>query len=333
MRTRPDHREAVARRLELLRSELDTDASPASEDPAGTSPPRATEAASPSAPTEEPWWEAVPVLELVPPVPDVRDPPLVPVPGRHAARRATVSGVRARLAGLVPETLRGKVRVGPWQLTVLALLVAAGSVVTCWWVLRGDPAVTPVVSGSAAPLVALSAPVATGGPSAGPVGGAASAGSTASASTVTVDVAGKVRRGGVLELPAGSRVVDAIEAAGGARPGADLSGLNRARVLVDGEQIVVGGPAAGAAGVAGSGPAGSSDSAGAGADTGPGALVNLNSATVDELDSLPEVGPVTAQAILDYRTEHGGFGSVDELLDIEGIGEKTLQKIAPHVTV
>jgi competence protein ComEA len=63
------------------------------------------------------------------------------------------------------------------------------------------------------------------------------------------------------------------------------------------------------------------------------ALVNLNTATVEELDTLPEVGPVTAQAILDYRTEHGGFASVEELLDIEGIGEKTLAKIAPHVTV
>jgi competence protein ComEA len=123
-------------------------------------------------------------------------------------------------------------------------------------------------------------------------------------------------------------VVDAIEAAGGARRGADMSSLNRARVLVDGEQIVVGRPAP----VGGPGPAASTAPTGAGPGS-PGALVDLNTATLDELDALPEVGPVTAQAILDYRTEHGGFGSVDELLDIEGIGEKTMAKLAPHVTV
>jgi competence protein ComEA len=144
---------------------------------------------------------------------------------------------------------------------------------------------------------------------------------------VTVDIAGKVRRPGVIDLPVGSRVADAIRAAGGARPGADLTGLNRARVLVDGEQIVVDAPGAPSAA-----PAGGSGS-GSGSGTGPATLVNLNAATADELDALPEVGPVTAQAIIDYRTEHGGFASVDELLDIEGIGEKTLEKIAPHVTV
>lgn len=317
MRTRPDHREAVTRRLELLRAELEPDGVPPSE--------------------EQPWWEAAPVLELVPALSEGADPPLVPVPGRHAARRRflPVGGLRDRTAGLVPETLRGRVGVGPWHLTVLALLVAAGLALTCWWVVRGDPAVAPVASGTTAPLVPVgssadppsdAAPeVVSAGTSPATAGAAAGA---ASATTVTVDVTGTVRHPGVLDLPAGSRVVDAIAAAGGPRPGADLSGLNRARVLVDGEQIVVGAPGPRSV-VSGSSAAGA---AGAGA-AGPDALVNLNSATAEELDVLPEVGPVTAQAILGYRAEHGGFGSVDELLDIEGIGEKTLEKIAPHVTV
>jgi len=305
MRSRPDHREAVARRLELLRAELDPDGVPPPDPPAD--------------PWSDPAWESAPVLELLPPVVDDPDPPPVPVPGRHAARRrgAALAWSRERVSAVVPETLRGRVGLGAWHLTVLALLVAGGLAVTCWWVMRGDPRAAPVATGAVAPLVQVSAAAETG-PS-------ATATPASAASTVTVDVTGKVRRPGVLDLPAGSRVVDAIAAAGGARPGADLTRLNRARVLVDGEQIVVGGPA----------PAGSPGAAAAG--TGPAsppeALVNLNTATVDELDTLPEVGPVTAQAILDYRTEHGGFGSVDELLDIEGIGEKTLGKIAPHVTV
>jgi competence protein ComEA len=305
MRPRSDHREAVARRLELLRAELDPDAAPPGE--------------------EEPWWETVPVLELVPPVPDDPEPPLVPVPGRHAARRTSRGGLGDRAAGLLPETLRGRVGVGPWHLTVLALLVAAGLAVTCWWVMRGDPVVAPVTGATAAPLVPVGAAVdaASGGPSA-TVPDAGSSPAPGTGSPVTVDVAGKVRHPGVLNLPAGSRVVDAIEAAGGARPGADLTGLNRARVLADGEQVVVGAPAPAGAAAAGSA---------AGGAVAPAALVNLNTATVDELETLPEVGPVTAQAILDYRSEHGGFGSVEELLDIEGIGEKTLAQIAPHVTV
>ena len=309
MRTRPDHREAVARRLDLLRAELDGDRVPPAD--------------------EGPWWETAPVLELVPPAADAATDaaddaggPPVPIPGRHAARRrirpAVWLGDHAREA--VPATLRGGVGVGPWHLTVLALVVAVGLAVGAWWVVRGDPSVAPVASGAAAPLVAVSPSVAEEPPRAAREG--------APAPPVTVDVVGRVRHPQVVALPAGSRVLDAIQAAGGARRGADLAGLNRARLLVDGEQIVVGAPA-----TAAPGPAAPPGATAGAASVVPGALVNLNTATVDELDTLPEVGPVTAQAILDYRTEHGGFGSVDELLDIEGIGEKTLAKIAPHVTV
>jgi competence protein ComEA len=144
---------------------------------------------------------------------------------------------------------------------------------------------------------------------------------------VTVDVTGEVRHPGIVVLDAGARVVDALDAAGGARPGVDLSGLNLARLLVDGEQVVVGVPPP--PGVAAGAAAGATPSPGA-----PGApLVNLNTASQSELEALPEVGPVTAQAILAWRDEHGGFTAVDELLEVDGIGDATLGQVAPYVTV
>jgi competence protein ComEA len=155
--------------------------------------------------------------------------------------------------------------------------------------------------------------------------------STGTPAQVVVDVVGKVRRPGIAVLPAGSRVVDAVEASGGARPGVDLSSLNLARVLVDGEQVVVGQdrPAGVAAGVlAGPSPVGTPPST-----AGPPALVNLNTADQATLETLPGIGPVTATAILQWRTEHGTFTSVDELLEVSGIGEATLAELAPHVTL
>jgi competence protein ComEA len=137
-------------------------------------------------------------------------------------------------------------------------------------------------------------------------------------------VAGKVRHPGIAVLDAGARVVDALAAAGGARPGVDLTGLNLARALVDGEQVVVGEPAP--SGVA-------AQAAPSGVPSGPVTLVDLNTATADQLDALPEIGPVTAASILAWRDEHGGFSSVDELLEVDGIGEATLGKLAPYVTV
>ncbi|MGW1146649.1 helix-hairpin-helix domain-containing protein [Streptomyces sp. NPDC002454] len=134
---------------------------------------------------------------------------------------------------------------------------------------------------------------------------------------VVVDVGGEVRRPGVLRLPVGARVADALRAAGGVRPGADLTGLNRARVLVDGEQVVVGapptGPPPGAAGTTmpgGSGPT---------APTGP---VPLSTATAEQLDALPGVGPVLARRIIDHREAHGAFRSVEQLREVTGIGER-----------
>ena len=146
---------------------------------------------------------------------------------------------------------------------------------------------------------------------------------SASAAPILVDVSGWVRRPGVYEFVSGARVIDAIEAAGGARPGAELQALNLAAPLADGTQILV--PRQGTTPVSavGSGSVGGV----------VGGLVNVNTATAAELESLPGIGEVTAQAIIDYRTENGPFASVDELLDVSGIGDVTLGNIRELVTV
>lgn len=231
--------------------------------------------------------------------PEPAAPVVVQVPGRHASRRFGQA--------LVPT---------PVHLAVVAVLVAVGLAVTAWLVLGSraepvpvSPSSEPVGPAADATPPALFSPGATAGPDAG--------------GDLTVDVAGKVRRPGIAVLPAGSRVVDALEAAGGARPGVDLTSLNLARELVDGEQVLVGVVAApGAAGAVGS-PGSTAD----------GPLVDLNSADQATLETLPGVGPVTAAAILGWRADHGAFTSVDELLEVDGIGEKTLAQIAPHVTI
>ena len=131
----------------------------------------------------------------------------------------------------------------------------------------------------------------------------------ATAKLLVVDVAGQVRRPGLYELPAGSRVNDAIAAAGGATRKAQLDAVNRAAPIADGQQIVV--PGSGAGGVAAaSSPAGSS----------PSAPLDLNSATLEQLEALPGIGPVTAQKILDYRQQHGAFHAIEELEGVSGIG-------------
>ncbi|MET9729457.1 ComEA family DNA-binding protein [Streptomyces sp. NPDC006458] len=134
---------------------------------------------------------------------------------------------------------------------------------------------------------------------------------------IVVDVSGKVREPGIHRLPAGSRVADALRAAGGVRPGTKVDSLNRARFLVDGELVIVGGPVGAAPGsvVGGSAP-------GAVTPAGPAVPVSLSTATVEQLDGLPGVGPVLAQHIIDYRTQHAGFRSVDELREVNGIGER-----------
>jgi competence protein ComEA len=158
-----------------------------------------------------------------------------------------------------------------------------------------------------------------------PSGGGASAPTSGSPSpeiVVLVDVAGWVREPGVYEFTEGARVIDAIDAAGGARPGALLQALNLAAPLADGTQVLV--PREGQEGVA---PPPVSGGAVAGG------LVNVNTATATELEELPGIGEVIAQAIVDYRTENGPFASVDQLLDVSGIGDATLEDIRDLVSV
>jgi competence protein ComEA len=228
----------------------------------------------------------------------------------------------------LPATLQGRLRLDPSHLLVLVLLVAGALTATGWWVVRADDRGTVVAPVSAAdgPLVSPApAPSTTTGPSPPPAGPSVAA-SAAPSGTIVVDVAGKVRRPGIATLPLGSRVVDAISAAGGPRRGAAVGSLNLARVLTDGEQVVVGIPAPG--GVAASAVTTPDASAGSAIP-----MVNLNSANQADLEELPGIGPVTAQAILTYRSENGPFTAVDQLVDVSGIGDATLAKIAPFVTL
>jgi competence protein ComEA len=139
------------------------------------------------------------------------------------------------------------------------------------------------------------------------------------AARVVVDVVGAVRRPGLYRLEHGSRIADAVARAGGATRKADLSQVNLAAPLADGEQVVV--PRRGVAVTGGGAGAGG---AGGSASTGP---VHLSTATLDQLDSLPGIGPVTAQKILDYRAKHGAFASVDELDAVPGIGPSRMDQL------
>lgn len=180
-------------------------------------------------------------------------------------------------------------------LVAMAVLVAVVAGVAAW---RARPAAEPV---PASPVALPSA--------------------SASAAQTVVAVSGKVRRPGLVRLPAGSRVADALEAAGGALPGADLGSLNLARRVVDGELIAIGVPAPAAG--ASAGPAANQS----------GQPLDLNTATPDQLDALPGVGPVLAQNIVAYRTEHGSFRSVDELRQVDGIGDSRYDRLKDLVRV
>jgi competence protein ComEA len=139
----------------------------------------------------------------------------------------------------------------------------------------------------------------------------------AAAKLLVIDVAGAVRRPGLYRLRSGSRIDDAIAAAGGATAKAQLDAVNLAAPVADGEQVVVPGPGATGAGAASPPAAGSS----------PSAPLDLNTATAEQLDSLPGIGPVTAQKIIDYRQQHGVFHSVAELEGVPGIGDGRLAQL------
>ncbi|GAA1867990.1 ComEA family DNA-binding protein [Myceligenerans crystallogenes] len=167
---------------------------------------------------------------------------------------------------------------------------------------------------------------------------------------VVAHVVGAVREPGLVELPAGARIADAVDAAGGATQDADLSGVNLARSVTDGEQIYVpepgevpvaappGGAGTGSGGSGGGGAVGGASAVGgvggtAGAVGTPGATVDVNSADATALETLPGIGPSLASAIVEWRTAHGPFASVDELEDVPGIGPSVLEQVRPSVTV
>jgi competence protein ComEA len=237
---------------------------------------------------------------------DVQDPSTV--------EEATTGGLREVVERWAPVGLRGA-RTDPGRRGAVALigvaLLAALAVGAYAW--HGRPQQQAI-----APPSVVSGPAPAG-----------SAGASASAPSLVVAVSGKVRRPGVVTVPAGARVIDVLKAAGGPLPGVDLGMLNLARKVADGELVAVGVPASapgGPAAAAGPPPTGTA----AGGADGP---LDLNTATLAELDTLPGVGPVLAQRILDWRTEHGRFATVDQLSDVPGIGDARLAQLRDLVRV
>ncbi|PBC82361.1 competence protein ComEA [Streptomyces sp. 2224.1] len=214
---------------------------------------------------------------------------------------------------------------------VLVLVLALGWAVQHFWAGRPEPVRAPAAERPAASGPAPHPPALPSSSAAamahGPSGGAGR--------QLVVDVTGKVRHPGIHRMPPGSRVIDALRAAGGVLRGASTGGLNRARLLTDGEQIVVGaaGGAAGSGGAAGpAGPGASGPGSGSpGAGGGPAGPVSLSTATEQQLDSLPGVGPVLARHIVEFRTRHGGFTSVDQLRQVTGIGDRRFADLRPLV--
>ncbi|MCX3064355.1 ComEA family DNA-binding protein [Streptomyces sp. GXMU-J5] len=299
LRSRHLRRRARRRRVEQERTRLRAEALFAP--PSKTNGPGAS-AALPREPTRRDEPAGPPERKATSPATEAA------VPGGEAAvasRRArTVAAVRDRL----PLWLQARCGVERRGAVALAVLLGAVALfaVQHFWSGRTQPVRAPEVVRAAPRSVGAAADAAGGGVPSAP---ASAPGPVASGGAeIVVDVSGKVRRPGIRRLPAGARVADALRAAGGIRPGTDTAGLNKARLLMDGEQVLVGEPA-GVAPPAGPAPGGGS--------TGP---IALNTATVEQLDSLPGVGPVLARHIVDYRTQHGGFRSVDELREVDGIG-------------
>ncbi|MCM3923338.1 ComEA family DNA-binding protein [Frankia sp. AiPs1] len=259
--------------------------------------------------------------------------------------------VRERLARRFPASLRGVVTAPAASATlVLALVALAAGLLATWFAWQHRP--VSVAAPVGRPSTVVAAPSVTGdGGSADPadparadtgqsaaagaaVGAAATPTRAGAADEVVVDVAGRVTRPGVVRLPAGSRVVDAIDQVGGVLAGTDTTGIGLARVLVDGEQILVDGrpgpPPVAAASAPVAAAAAAADGGGGGAQHGP---IDLNSASSEQLDGLPGVGPVLAGRIVQWRTEHGPFRSPEQLGEVTGLGDKRLADLLPLVKV
>ncbi len=271
------------------------------------------------------------------------------IPETRADDESNQSRLPRWLASRLPQSPRMGIALGAGVLVLVVMLIAGGIFAVRF--ATAAPAAHPVAGDAAtATPGASAAPLSSVGPSdepsestapaaPAPLPGTGASGTSSSGTgvseRVTVQVVGAVRKPGVVTLPAGSRVVDAIKAAGGAGGKADTAAVNMARKVVDGEQIRLprvgeeptpaapsvqqpGDPAAGSA----ASPPGTTP-----------ASVNLNTADLTELETLPNIGPVTAQKIIDWRTQNNGFSSVEDLLDVSGIGPKTFAQLKDLVTV
>jgi competence protein ComEA len=231
-------------------------------------------------------------------------PPLLVLPERQELVDETTSTDDA------PPLVLGRSSLRPVVVAVAATALVA------WIVVRvtvgGSPSTVEVVPGTPIPM-------ASGVIAASPEVSSSTSLGAAPSGGVVVQVVGQVRRPGLVRLSPGARVADAVAAAGGLVRGGSSGGLNLARQVVDGEQIVVSPDAVAPPSAA----TGAPDSV----------VVDLNSATLSDLDALPGVGPVMAGRILDWRTAHGRFTTVDQLREVSGIGARTFERLKPHVRV
>lgn len=226
---------------------------------------------------------------------DVSADPPDPPPRDSWWRRGHAGRLIAEWTPAIPVGGRRRLAVALVGVLVLAVLVAIGVAMSSGGVEHEAPPVLPVAAESSA---------------------------SAADTSIVVSVVGQVARPGLITLPDGARVADALRETGGVTPGVDLGALNLARRLADGEQIYVGVPA----------PPGADPVSAATGEPGVADKVDLNTATLAALDTLPGVGPVTAQRIVDWRTEHGRFDSVDQLREIDGIGPSRFAKLQDLVT-
>lgn len=275
-----------------------------------------------------------------PPVDDLDHDGLPPPPVAGPRLPAWVGDLRARL-GLDHRAVA-------W--VAVAVVAAAAAA----WLLRPAPAPVEEALPMAAsePSGGAGGPSPASGPAPAPASGAPAAGASPSSTTepeeVVVHAAGAVVHPGVYPLPGGARVDDLVRAAGGLAANADGARLNLAAPLTDGARVYVphvgegeppavvgadGGAPEPGGGAGAPSPAGGDGAGGTPGADAPAAPVDLNTATEDELDALPGVGPTIAAAIVAFRTENGGFASVDDLLDVKGIGEARLAELRPLVTV
>jgi len=265
-------------------------------------------------------------------------------PGRQSGARRpradVVRELREGMADRVPVPLRGLPSGGwavPWRAAVIALVLAvvAGTALLARAQAPMQEATGTVPRRAAAVSGSASGPAPAAGPApgAGPRPGASGPASVAgSATELVVHVVGRVRRPGLVRLTPGSRVFDAVTAAGGPSSGARLDRLNLARPVGDGEQILVPGPGDPVPAVA-AGGAGAAAGVAPGSAGPPSTPIDLNTATASDLDALPGVGPVLAGRIVAWRAQHGRFSRVAELGEVAGIGDKLLAQLTPMVAV